>query len=330
MTRVLLIVPAHDEYLDALRAKFPDVRFAGGARPEDVQEQLAGAEILITAGQTADGPFFTPELLARLPRLAWVQSIAAGYDQLLPPLETRPDVLLTSGVGIHGPQMSEVVIFYMLGLTRDVKQLVRNQDAHVWQGPQARILDGLTVGIVGLGASGTRIARVCKAFGMTTYGLARTRRLEHEVDRFFEAPRLLELAAAVDFLVLTVPLSEETEKLVDAGVLAAMKPTAYLINVARGGVVDEAALIDALRRGVIAGAGLDVFEQLPLPSDSPLWDLDNVYVTPRVAGFHTRYTQQILTIIEPNLRHYLRGELDLMVNVVKPGGGRRAVDTDSA
>ena len=322
MKQAVLLVPRPQPYLDALEPGFPEVRFSAGTAPAEVEDALADAEVLVTLGHATAGMSRMYEVVRRMPRLAWVQTISAGYEDILEPLETRPDVLLTTAAGIYAPQMSEMVVLYMIALTRDVKGIVRNQDTRTWHMGPVRTLDGLTVGIVGLGGSGARIARVCKAFGMTTYGLARTRRREHDVDRLYDPSRLHELAAEVDFLVLTVPLSAETERLADASVFAAMKPTAFLLNVARGGVVDEPALIDALRRGTIAGAGLDVFEQEPLPPESPLWEMDNVFLTPHLAGFNTRYVEQLLAVLKPNLRHYLDGRRDLMVNVVARDGAQ--------
>ncbi|MGE3619175.1 MAG: D-2-hydroxyacid dehydrogenase [Acidimicrobiia bacterium] len=317
MTNVVVIAPGPQIYVDHLAAAFPDLTVASADLPgEAIEAALADAEVLVTAGMGPGGAYVTPELTARMPRLRWVQGIAAGYDHLVAGLVDRPEVVLTSGVGIHGPQISEIVALHMIGLKRHVKRIVRNQDAHRWELIVGEILDGLTMGVVGLGPVGARVARVGKAFGMHTRGLARSTRYASEVDHFHPPSELHEMAAEVDFLVLTLPLTPETDKLVDRSVLAAMKPTACLVNVARGGVVDEEALIEALRDGTIAGAGLDVFTQEPLPADSPLWDMDNVVITTHFAGFHTRYAEQVLTIIEPNVRHYLAGELDRLVNVV--------------
>lgn len=309
---VLVLVPSAKRYREHLRPRFPEVSFLPAETEEEAEPYLGEAQVLVTIGQ-----HLTRETIGRMPKLAWVQSTITGVDNLLRVLEGREDVLLTSGRGIHGPQMAEMAILHMLCLNRPVRRMMRNQDRHVWERPEQRVLDGKTVGIVGVGVIGEAVARVCKAFGMTVYGISRTARPVEGIDRFFDRSELARAAAEVDFLVLTVPLSPETERLVGAGVLAAMKPTAYLINLARGGVVDEQALIEALRAGTIAGAGLDVFEQPELPPDSPLWELENVFITPWVAGFSDRYVEQVLTVIEPNLRHYLAGERDKLINVVE-------------
>jgi D-2-hydroxyacid dehydrogenase (NADP+) len=249
-------------------------------------------------------------------RLEWVHCLISGTDQLRPALEERRDILLTSSRGIHGPQMSEMALLHMLWLNRQAGRMHRNQLVHVWEAWEQRALDGKTVGIVGLGAIGERLARVCKALDMTVYGVSRTDRPVDGVDRVFDRSQLVDVAGQVDFLVLVLPRTADTEDLVDAEVLAAMRPTAFLVNLARGGVVDEDALLQALRDGRIAGAGLDVFATEPLPVDSPFWDLENVLVTPHVGGRSDRYGQQLLTIVEPNLRRYLAGDRKDMINVV--------------
>jgi D-2-hydroxyacid dehydrogenase (NADP+) len=197
-----------------------------------------------------------------------------------------------------------------------VPQLVRNQAAHVWDRINPRVLDGRIVVILGVGAIAEHTARVCKAFGMTTIGISRTPRQIEGFDAIYPRERLLEAAAQADFLLALVPYTKENHKIVNAAVFDAMKPTACLINIARGGVVDEAALMQALREGKIAGAGLDVFEEAPLPPGHPLWDMDSVFITPFIGGRSDRYEEAIMSIIKPNLRSFLAGRDDQMINRV--------------
>ena len=152
---------------------------------------------------------------------------------------------------------------------------------------------------------------------MTIYGISRTDRLVEGIDKVFSRDNMAEAIADVDFLVVLVPYGADTDKIVNATTFKAMKPSACLINVARGGVVDEEALIKALNNGEIAAAGLDVFEVAPLPDESPLWDMDNVFMTPFTGGRSDMYAERILTVIEPNLRAYVDGKLDQMINVVE-------------
>ena len=173
-----------------------------------------------------------------------------------------------------------------------------------------------TVVVVGLGTSGQTMARVFAALGMRVLGVSRSERPVEGVDRILPRDRLVEAVAEADFVVLALPGGADTERIVDAAVLDAMKPSAFLVNVARGSVVDEEALVAALREGRIAGAGLDVFAREPLPDESPLWELENVVVTPHLAGRSDRYVEQALAIVEPNVRAFLAGRREDIVNVV--------------
>jgi D-2-hydroxyacid dehydrogenase (NADP+) len=311
-TTVLVAGRETEAFPRRLREALPEVEVVASQSLDARDEQLGRADVLITIGHDA-----TPELLARMPRLRWVQSIITGTDGLQAALRDRPEVLLTSARGIHGSQMSEMAILHMLALTRRIRQLVHNQDLHRWEPFAPPMLDGRTVGILGMGVIGEALARRCHALGMTVVGISRTPRPVEGVDRVEPRARLRDVAPELDFLVLCLPHSAETDRLIGAPVLDAMKPTAYLVNLARGRIVDEAALVQALRTGAIAGAGLDVFEKSPLPQDSPLWDMENVFITPWMAGRSDRYADLAMTIIEPNLRAYLSGDLGRMVNVVE-------------
>jgi D-2-hydroxyacid dehydrogenase (NADP+) len=197
-----------------------------------------------------------------------------------------------------------------------VPQLVRNQAAHVWDRIKPSVLDRRTIAILGVGAIAEHIAKVCQAFGMTTLGISRTPRRLADFDAIYPREKLREAAAQADFLLVLVPYSKDNDKIINAAVFEVMKPTAYLINIARGGVVDEAALLQALRDRKIAGAGLDVFEQAPLPPSHPLWDMDNVFITPFIGGLSDRYEEDIMSIIKPNLQSFLAGRDDAMINRV--------------
>jgi phosphoglycerate dehydrogenase-like enzyme len=178
------------------------------------------------------------------------------------------------------------------------------------------VLDGRTVGIVGLGLIGEQLARTCRALGMRVVAVSRTDRPVGGIERVYTRAQIAEAAAEVDFLVLTLPLDDETHHLVDARVLAAMRPTAYVLNLARGGVVDTDALVSALRERTIAGAGLDTFDVEPLPAESPLFELDNVFLTSHMGGRSDRYVAGFLQVFEPNLRRWLDGDRGALVNVV--------------
>jgi len=259
---------------------------------------------------------FDEAMLTAAPQLRWIQSLTTGTDAILKLRSLRASVTVTSTRGMHGPQMSELVFLQMLALCRDFPQMQRNQAAHVWQRWPQPLLWGKTIVIVGVGAIAEALAPRCKAFGMTVYGVSGTPRVTAGFDKVFARGELRESAALADFLVLIVPHSAQTEKLVDAFVLGAMKPTAFLVNVARGGVLDEDALVRALRAKQLAGAALDVFREQPLPPDHPLWKEERIIITPLVGGMSDIYLDQAYPVVRLNLEHFLAGESDRMLNVV--------------
>jgi len=293
------------------RADLPGIDlFATNDRAQALA-QAAQAEVLI--GHHFQ---FDEDLLARAPRLRWIQSLTTGTDAILKLKALRSGVTVTSTRGMHGPQMSELVFLHMLALTRDFPRMQRNQAAGLWERWPQPLLWGKTVVVVGVGAISEALAPRCKAFGMTVHGVSGSPRVPEGFDRVLPRSELAQAAACADYLVLIVPLSPETENLVDARVLATMKPEAYLINVARGGVLDETALVAALREKRLAGASLDVFRQQPLPTDNPLWHEPGVIITPLVGGMSNIYLEQAYPIVRDNLRHFLAGRTDAMLNIV--------------
>jgi phosphoglycerate dehydrogenase-like enzyme len=311
-TNVLIIAPNPEPYTTYLRPAFPQVRFPAVRSLEvtPARDLFAEADAVFAYGRA-----FDRDCLARAKRLKWFQCLITGTDHLTPVL-AGSQVVLTNARGIHGPQMSELAILQMLALSRNVAQTVRNQDSHVWERYKPRVLDRRTVVIVGIGAIAEHIAKVCKAFGMTTVGVTNTPREVAGFDRVYPRAKLLEAAAEADFLIALLPYNAANDKAIDDAVLRAMKSSAFLINIARGGVVDEQALLEALDEGRIAGAGLDVFVENPLPASSPFWDRKNVFITPFVGGQSDQYERNIMGIIEPNLRAFLAGRYEDMINRV--------------
>jgi phosphoglycerate dehydrogenase-like enzyme len=255
----------------------------------------------------------------RAPNLRWLQCSGAGVDGLHPTGILEPDsgVIVTTAVGIHGTSIGEYVFGSMLMFNRTWPEMVRLQDRHLWPRSASwykldgRELEGQTLGIVGLGSIGRRIAHLGKAFGMRVLATRRTARgdeQEPNVDKVYPMSQLHELLHQSDYVVLAIPLTAETEKLIGEAELRAMRPNAYLVNVARGHVIDEKALIRALEEGWIAGAGLDVVEQEPLPSDSPLYSMQNVILTPHISGSSVNYDKRLAELFADNLRHYRAGE----------------------
>jgi D-2-hydroxyacid dehydrogenase (NADP+) len=250
-------------------------------------------------------------------RLRWVQTTTAGVDQALTPeLLAAGQVTITCIKGPPGPMMAEHAVLLMLALARNFPVYLRNQQQHIWrrEGQEWPPLHGHTVAILGVGSSGGNLARVCKTgFGMRVLGMARTPREQPHVDRYFAQSELLTVLPEADFVVLCLPNTPHTKGIIGGAALAAMKPTAYLVNVSRGALIDEAALIAAMGAGKIAGAGLDVTSQDPIPKDSPLWDLPNTIITPHIATESVKLSDAVVDFWCENVRRFAGNEVLLSV-----------------
>lgn len=298
--------------IPAVQREFPDAAFFEPEIEDAALAVCADCDVLVTMAQLP-----TERLIQAMPKLGFVFSLTTGVDHLWTLKSLSPKVRITNARGIHGPQMAELTFLYMLSLGRNAKKIERNQRSKVWERWPQPLLYGKTAVLVGLGAIAEELAARCKAFGMTVIGVSDARSEFPHCDQIVRRTALKEAAAQADFLVILVPLDDKSRGMIDAGVFAAMKPTAYLVNIARGPIVDEAALIAALKNNTIAGAGLDVFTHEPLATDSPLWDMDNVMVTPRIGGMSDRYASQIFPLIVHNLRAWMAGQPDSMRNIVR-------------
>jgi phosphoglycerate dehydrogenase-like enzyme len=247
-----------------------------------------------------------------------VQALGTGLDGITDQPALKSSVTVTSLHGVHGAPVSEAALASMLALSRDLPGFVRAQDEHQWKRWPAKLLYEKTVGILGIGVIAEALAPKCKAMGMTVVGITSSPRQVAGFDRVHPVSELLNVLPELDYLVLLTPYSPATHHMIDAKVFAAMKPTAYLVNVARGGVVDEDAMIEALRAKNIAGAALDVFNQEPLPPDHPLWTFKNVIITTHQGGFCDTYPDLAMPILEHNMRCFLKGDLKGMMNVARP------------
>ncbi len=284
------------------------VTFAEG---EDFTRALPEADVVVGQGLTDDE-------LARAGRVRWLSSVAAGLDQSVTPALLARGVAVTSASGVHGPNIAEHVLAMMLMFTRGLTRMYRAQLARRWDrnltsrsdGPGE--LTGKTLVIVGLGRIGEAIAARARPFGMRVVALKRDPRVRYDaaiaVDELLPMDSLDAALGRADHLCLTVPLTRETHHLIDARRIALLRSAAYLYNVSRGAVLDEPALVEALRVGRLAGAGLDVFEEEPLPAASPLWDLENVILTPHVSGVTPRYYERTAALFADNLDRFLAGE----------------------
>ncbi len=253
---------------------------------------------------------FPKRLPERAPRLKWIQTMSAGVD-LLPEEVRKGPVRIVNAGGLHGTAMGEMVLEIMLMFAKDAPACFQMKQAGEWKRFRPKLLKGQTAGILGLGAVGREIARLCKAFGMEVSGVRRSGQAEQplpEVDRIYPPGRLAEMLAESDFVVLALPLTKETRNLIGEKELRCMKPTAVLINVARGAIVDEGALVRALEEKWIAGAGLDVFVKEPLPPESRFYNLPNVIFSPHISGDLPDYESHATEVFCENLRRYLAGE----------------------
>ncbi len=249
-------------------------------------------------------------IITRAPRLKWLQVMSAGVD-MLPKEILQSKVLITNVSGIHATAISEFVLYLILSAAKHALASFRMKQEKRWQRLQPATLPSKTVGIVGLGNIGREIARLSKAFGMRVIGTRRSVRKigrARHVDAVMPPDQLLQMLAESDFVVLALPLTPETYKLIGERELRAMKPDAYLINISRGAVVDEEALIRALEENWIAGAGLDVFIKEPLPPTSKIWELPNVIFSPHISGAMEDYDMRATELFCKNLKFYLAGK----------------------
>lgn len=303
-----------------------EVRARFGAQlpfPRQLQAPRAEIEAALPDTDVLLGTWFDAlreiDLRATAPRLRWVQSMSAGIEGLDPALASA--ITFTTGGGVASAPIAEWVIACMLMFANGWPGLWRSQQAHRYERFMPRELAGSTVGIVGLGSIGSEVATRARALGCRVIGMRRTAGTgPHPLaDEILGPDGLTALLGGSDYVVLTAPLTEETRGLINADTLRSMRRDGILINVARGGLVDEPALVDALRAGTIGGAGLDVFAVEPLPADSPLWDLDRVILSPHIAAGTDRYYEHLTALFCDNLHRYLRDEP--LVNVVDPDRG---------
>jgi D-2-hydroxyacid dehydrogenase (NADP+) len=315
MTNLLILLampePVRDQYRDRMRARFPNLNVNLVDHHSKVGPHIAAADALLTFA-----PMLSDKVLQSGERLKWVQALGTGVDNLIDRPCLRKDVIVTNVHGIHGPPVSEAAIAAMLALARNLPRAIRVQDRRQWQRFPAQLLHGKTVGIFGIGAIAETLAPKCKIFGMRVVGVSSAPRAVAGFDRMHTSAELAAVVGDFDFFVLLTPLTEKTRSCIDAEVFAAMKPSSFLINLARGGVVDEAALLEALRERRIAGAALDVFNEEPLPAEHPFWGMENVIITTHQGGFCDVYIDHAWPTVEANMRCFLNGDIGGMINVV--------------
>ena len=308
--KLLILHHEADHIKKTLETKFPEITIRAETDDKDVGDFVEEVEILM-AMRPSD------ELIQRARKLKWIQCLISGVDKILELPALRKDILLTSTKGIHGPQMSELAFLHMLNLNRNYQKMYPNQQKGIWERWPQPLLYKKSVGILGVGVIGKDLARKCKAFGMTVYGIAHWKRDIEDIDHCYGPEGLLEVIGKVDFFINILPSTPETKNLIGEKELSALKPTAFFINIGRGETVDLDALIKLLKVRKFAGAGLDIFTTPSLPKDNPLWYMDNVLITPQVGGMSDVYADQALPLWIENLRRYLQGERKNLINLIE-------------
>lgn len=308
---------APDWFVQKLQAEFPDVEFINRRDYDTIADDIRDADVVVSWSIKA-------EQLQTATRLRWIHSTAAAIHQLMIPEIVQSDIIVTNARSVHGPVVAEHVLAQMFALAKRLSSAMRMQREHRWgqedmthEQPPIRELRDSTLGLIGVGSIGGHVAAIAAAIGMRVFAVRANpqkgvdwlpasdpSRSQHRVYGPKDLHRVL---ADSDFVVISAPVTAATKHVIDAPALASMKPDAYLINVARGALVDEAALVTALREKTIGGAALDVFEEEPLPANSPLWDLDNVLITPHQAGIAHKLWERQYTLFSQNLHRFVAG-----------------------
>ncbi|MFN6559007.1 MAG: D-2-hydroxyacid dehydrogenase [Nostoc sp. ChiSLP01] len=303
---VKLILPDH--LIAEIQPLLPsDVEFVVVDSEGNIDGDASDAEVYVNGfylkASTLD------KVLAAAPRLRWQQSPSAGVNHILTPSFLQRDIILTNGAGVHAIPISEFVLAFMLYHAKNLRKLQTLQDEHTWvRGVFLEELADDTLLIIGTGNIGQAIASRAKAFGVRVWGSRRHPEPLPNFDKIVGVDEWRSLLPEADYVVIATPLTPETKNLIDEAALRSMRPSAYLINIARGAIVDEAALIAALREGWIAGAGLDTVAIEPLPPESPLWSLPNAFITPHCSALSPRLRERIAELFIDNLKRYQTGQ----------------------
>ena len=309
--KVVMSAKATEQFLSELRTTFPDVTFHRAATPEEEMELIRDADVF--CGDPSREVFLAAQ------KLLWIQCPGTGIDKIVSTPELRDsDVILTNARGPHANPMADHAFGMILTFAHCLREQWEDQKAHYWDTAKydERVLelDGSTLGVLALGGIGMAVARRGYGFGMEVYAVdAQPMAAPPEVKDVWGIDRLDELLQMSDWFVITAPFTSETEGLIDRRRLELIKPGAYVIAISRGGILDEEALIEGLRSGRIAGAGLDVTAVEPLPADSPLWDMENVILSPHASALTAEMWEGRRQIFKENLRRFLAAEPFLYV-----------------
>ena len=308
-----------------LWAGYPEPPRAEDESEEEARERLE--PILRETEVLLSNPIVPDDIVERAPGLKWLQLTSAGVDRLLNAPVVQSHVMVTTASGIHAVPISEFVIGAMLAFAKGLPRAFRAQQERAWRPYWPEELEAKTVGVLGMGAIGARVVELSKALGMRVLAMRRSveRRITGQeagnaaVDEMLPPSELTYLLGESDYVVVALPLTPESRELIGEAELRAMKPSAVIVNIGRGAIIDETALVQVLKEGRIAGAALDVFQQEPLSAESELWGLENVIVTPHISGGTPLYMERAVELFCDNLRRYVSGEA--LRNVVDPARG---------
>jgi phosphoglycerate dehydrogenase-like enzyme len=312
---------APEWFAERLRKEFPQLEVVRMTTYDGIEKELADSDIAFTFS-------VRPEQFAHVKRLKWIHSPAAAVHQFLFPELVKSDVILTNAREVHGPVVAEHVMALVFALAKRIPQSVLFQQKHIWgqeilweEHVAPAEVAGATLGLVGLGSIGRNVARRASALGMEVICVREHADSEkpESVHEVLPSSKLDQMLGRADYVVLAAPVTAATRGMIGREQLSQMKSESYLINVGRGPLVDEPALIEALRERKIAGAALDVFDREPLPSDSPFWDLDNLLITPHTAGMTTKLWERHYTLFSENLHRFLKDETLLAIVDKKRG-----------
>jgi phosphoglycerate dehydrogenase-like enzyme len=312
-----LVLIGHDvspertaEFRDAVGDRVPADALVATTAPDQTRDRLPDADAAVAFR-------FPSERLEVADRLRWIQALSAGVDHYDRDALVDRGIALTNASGVHAEPLAEQVLGYLLTFERNLHEFARNQHRGVWQRNGGGELRDRTVGIVGVGAIGTRVAELASAFDSTVLGTKRDPTdVPSVLDGVYGPDGLWELLERADYLVVACPLTDETRGLIGTDQLRVLSEDAVVVNIARGEIIDQDALVAALQARTIRGAALDVFEDEPLPSDSPLWDLPNAVVTPHVGGSTPHYLERCADLFVENYERFRAGDLEGLRNRV--------------
>ena len=316
-----MILEIYDDDVTMVKEAFPEHEVYFASTYDDFIEKGIKADILLLTYYDASlypNEATFEEYVEFSGNIKWIHYLFTGVDHLLAsPVFAENDILLTNSSGVHALPISEQVLGFMLAFARAFPIAFVNKLENKWERPAVPFpdeLNGKTLGIIGLGKIGKEIVKRAKPFNMRILGYKRVPEEIEYVDKLYFGDELKTMLSESDYIVLLLPGTAETDKIIDAECFAAMKPSAYFINIGRGMCVDNDALISALRNGLIAGAAIDAYDPEPMPKDCPLWDMDNVIITAHIGGDCPKTLNRAIQVFVDNMPHYLDGTQ--MKNVV--------------